>query len=50
MVCANVEINSGSMGMNDWKWESIALEQSHRRMIKSLPVWVKNPSQEEGPR
>ena len=50
MVCTNVEIDSGSMGMNDWKWESTALEQSHRRMIESLPVWVKNPSQEEAPR
>ena len=46
-VCTNVEINSGLMGMNNWKWEWTALEQSHRRMIESLPVWVKNPSQEE---
>ena len=49
-VCTNVEIDSGSTGMNNWKWESTALEQSHRRMIESLPVWVKNPSQEEAPR
>ena len=37
MVCANAEIDSGSMGISDWKWESrTASELPNRRIIETL--------------
>ena len=47
--CANVDIDSGSTGMSHRKWESMTgLEQSNRKIIESLPVWVNYPSQPRG--
>ena len=37
MVCINAEINSGSTGISNWKWESTtASELPNRRIIETL--------------